>query len=63
MSEDDYRIWVQRQFHGDVDEAKVSEHRLLFLGDFEGDTQSLTLEPVSEKPHLQIKAILRILPK
>jgi hypothetical protein len=63
MSEADYRTWVQRQFHGEVNETKVSEHRLLLLEDFEGDAQSLTLETVSEKPWLQIKAILRILPK
>jgi len=42
MPEADYRTWVQQQFHGEVNEAKVREHRLLLLGDFEGSAQSLT---------------------
>jgi hypothetical protein len=63
MSEADYRSWVQRQLPSELSEVKVKGHSLMLLREFEGDSQSLTLETVSEKPQLQIKVDLRILPK
>lgn len=61
-SEAEYRRWVVAQLHGEFGDPKVIESRVVFLGHFNGDTESVSAETISGPAKLHVRVSLKIYP-